>query len=84
MWSNRDQLQAYQFLRRRLVRSLVTAEPSSVERPDRRLVMSMLVGVGVAVLVLAVVAVIGIIRPGDARSWRDGRSIVVEKETGTR
>ncbi|MGL5851732.1 MAG: type VII secretion protein EccB [Phycicoccus sp.] len=84
MWSNRDQLQAYQFLRRRLVRSLVVAQPSSLERPDRRLVVSVLVGCGAAALVLAVIAVIGVIRPGDASSWRDGRSIVVEKETGTR
>ncbi|MGL5818955.1 MAG: type VII secretion protein EccB, partial [Phycicoccus sp.] len=84
MWSNRDQLQAYQFLRQRSKRSLVVATPNSPERPDRRLVVSVLVGTAAALLALAVLAVIGIIRPGNAASWRDGRAVIVEKETGTR
>ncbi len=83
-WSQRDQLTSYQFQRRRLVRSLVVGDPESTERPDRRLLISAGVGAIVAVLALAVMAVLGILRPGSSTSWKDGRSIIVEKETGTR
>jgi type VII secretion protein EccB len=83
-WSQRDQLTSYQFQRRRLVRSLVVGDPESTERPDRRLLVSVGVGGLVAVLALAVMAVLGIVRPGRSTSWKDGRSIIVEKETGTR
>lgn len=83
-WSQREQLTSYQFQRRRLVRSLVVADPETTVRPDKRLVISALVGALIGVLVLAVMAVIGILNPGNSTAWKDGGSVIVEKETGTR
>ncbi|MGL5928499.1 MAG: type VII secretion protein EccB [Dermatophilaceae bacterium] len=83
-WSQREQLTSHQFQRRRLVRSLVVSDPESVERPDKRLVVSIVVGAVVGALALAVMAVVGIIRPGSSQSWKSGDAIILEKETGTR
>ncbi|MGL5911264.1 MAG: type VII secretion protein EccB, partial [Phycicoccus sp.] len=83
-WSQREQLTSHQFQRRRLVRSLVVSDPESVERPDKRLVVSLVVGAVVGALALAVMAVIGIIRPGNSQSWKSGDAVILEKETGTR
>ncbi|MGL5861807.1 MAG: type VII secretion protein EccB, partial [Phycicoccus sp.] len=83
-WSQREQLTSHQFQRRRLVRSLVVSDPESVERPDKRLVISVVVGAVIGALALAVMAVIGIIRPGNSQSWKSGDAVIVEKETGTR
>ncbi|MGL4176067.1 MAG: type VII secretion protein EccB [Dermatophilaceae bacterium] len=83
-WSQREQLTSHQFQRRRLVRSLVVSDPESVERPDKRLVVSVVVGAVIGALALAVMAVIGIIKPGNSQSWKSGDAIILEKETGTR
>ncbi len=83
-WSRGDQVAAYQFLRRRLVYSLVVGAPNHPERLFKRLVVALLSGAGVTALALLVLGVLGYLRPGNATSWRDGGSVVVEKETGTR
>ncbi|MEY2849985.1 MAG: secretion system protein eccB1, partial [Actinomycetota bacterium] len=83
-WAQRDQLTSFQFQHRRLVRSLVVADPETTERPDRRLVISAIVGGVIGVLALAVMAVIGILSPGNSTRWKSGDSVIVEKETGTR
>jgi type VII secretion protein EccB len=83
-WSRSDQVAAYQFLRRRLVYSLVVGSPNHPERLFKRLVIAVLSGAGVTALALLVLGVLGYLKPGNATSWRDGGSVVVEKETGTR
>lgn len=83
-WSQREQLTSHQFQRRRLMRSLAVADPETAERPDRRLIICILVGLVIGALALAVMAVIGIIKPGSATNWRQGNAVIVEKETGTR
>ncbi|OLR95122.1 type VII secretion protein EccB [Actinokineospora bangkokensis] len=84
MASKRDQLQAHQFLVERAVSALVTRETDPEQPPFRRPGYAALGGLGVAVIALAAVGVYGIVVPGGADSWRDGESVVVEKETGTR
>src|SRR5262249_37260553 len=41
-------------------------------------------GVMLAVVALAAVAAYGVLRPGDSTSWRDGKSVIIERETGAR
>jgi type VII secretion protein EccB len=84
VWTQRDQIQAYQFLRRRLVSALVTADANHPSSPSRRLVLGTVVGVAAAVLTAAVFGVIGLLDPTGAADWQQGGQVIVEKETGAR
>ena len=84
MVSRRDQFQAYRFLTRRYAAALLSDDSDSVEGPMRRISGSATASVMVALLVLAAVGLFGLLRPGGATSWKDGKSLIVEKETGTR
>jgi type VII secretion protein EccB len=84
VWTQRDQIQAYQFLRRRLVSALVSADANHPVSPSKRLVLGTGLGLAAALLVAAVFGVIGLLTPSRAEEWRQGGQVIVEKETGTR
>ncbi len=84
MWTQRDQVQAYQFLRRRLVSALVSADANNPVSPVKPPVLGTLIGVAVLLLVAAVVGVVGLLRPGSGTDWKQAGQVVVEKETGAR
>lgn len=82
--TRRDLLHAYKFAARRSIASLVTAEPDAVEPPMRRLGVITISGVMIAILIAAVYALIGLIKPGSGKDWDAEGAIVVERETGAR
>jgi type VII secretion protein EccB len=82
--SRRDQLQAYRFVTRRIVGAMLAGEPETTDRPMRRLGIATFSGLMVGALTLGAVGAFGLVRPGHARSWTDGRNVIVVKETGTR
>jgi type VII secretion protein EccB len=84
MWTQKDRIQAYQFLRRRLVSALVQADANDPVSPSKRLVLGTAIGLAVAVLVAAVFGIIGLLAPARADQWRQGGQVIVEKETGAR
>lgn len=84
VWTQRDQIQAYQFLRRRLVSALVSADANHPASPSKRLVLGVALGLAVALLTTAVFGVIGLLSPSRAQEWRQGGQVIVEKETGAR
>ncbi|MEV0051338.1 type VII secretion protein EccB [Saccharopolyspora shandongensis] len=84
MWTQRDQIQAYRFLRRRLVSALVSADANHPVAPAKRVVLGTALGLAVALLVGAVFGVIGLLAPTRAEAWRQGGQVIIEKETGTR
>ena len=81
MQSRRDQLQAYKFLTRRALAALVVGEPDVPEAPMRRLSLTTITGIMVAVLVVAGFAVFGLIRPGTNTKLSNG-TVYIERETG--
>ncbi|MFD0205966.1 MULTISPECIES: type VII secretion protein EccB [Saccharothrix] len=83
MASNRDQLQAQQFLLQRVVSALVTGETDPEQPPFRRSVVAAFGGIAIAVVVLAGFGVYGMVSPGGSTAWR-GEVVVVEEETGAR
>ncbi|GAA1981569.1 type VII secretion protein EccB [Amycolatopsis minnesotensis] len=84
MWTQRDQIQAYQFLRRRLVSALVAADANHPVAPSRRLVLGTAVGLAVALLATAVCGVLGLLSPGGGKDWLAGGHVIVEEGTGAR
>ncbi len=83
MQSRRDQLQAYRFLVRRAVGALVTGEPDVAESPMRRLTVTTVSGVMIAILIAAGFGVYGLIRPGPSTAWKSEGAVVVDPQ-GTR
>lgn len=84
MANRRDQLQSHQFLVQRVVSALVLRESDPEQPPFRKPLGAAFGSIGLALLVLAGFAVYGLIVPGGKTGWRNGESIIVEKETGTR
>jgi type VII secretion protein EccB len=76
-----DQLHSHQFSRRRVVAALAGRDPA---RPPSTGTAPALAGLMVAALALAAFGVFGLLRPADDGSWRDGGSVVVERESGAR
>jgi type VII secretion protein EccB len=84
VWTQRDQIQAYQFLRRRLVSALVAADANHPTSPSRRLILGTVIGVAGAVLIAAAFGVIGLLNPSGAADWQQGGQVILEQETGAR
>jgi len=63
MWTTKDQVQAYEFLRRRHVSALLTADANHPTSPSRRLVLGYLVGIACMVLAVTGFAIYGLLRP---------------------
>src|SRR5689334_12232490 len=85
MYSRRDQADAHSFLVGRLVAAVLRTDPDAPDRPLRRTSAGMLGGVVVAVLVVAVIVVIGLFTDiGSGNSWRKPGTLIVDKGTGNR
>ncbi len=84
MWTQRDQIQAYQFLRRRLVSALIAADANHPTSPSRRLILGTILGVAAAVLTAAVFGVLGLVSPNSSANWKQGGQVIVEQGTGAR
>lgn len=79
MWTQRDQLQAYQFMRRRMVSALQAGDANLRHPPNRRVLLCFAIGAMCALLIVTVVAVLGIFRSGKVP--RTGRPAAVSQET---
>jgi type VII secretion protein EccB len=82
--SRRDQLQAYRFVNRRALAALVAGEPDVIDPPMRRLTVTTISGIMIAILIACGFAVFGLIRPTPGDKWKDPGAIITENETGAR
>jgi type VII secretion protein EccB len=82
--SRRDQLHAYRFLTRRAVSAVVTGDPDVPESPMRRITVTTISGVLIAIVVAAGAFVVGLMKPGSTNAWKEPGTIIVEQETGAR
>ncbi|WP_231114799.1 type VII secretion protein EccB [Lentzea aerocolonigenes] len=67
-----------------MISALVHRETDPEQPVFRRPSNAAIGSIAVAVLALAAVWVYGLVVPGGNKAWRDGDSVIVEKETGTR
>jgi type VII secretion protein EccB len=84
MHSRRDQVKAYRFLTRRTYTAVLAADPNSRDQPMRRLSSAGIGSLFLTLIAVAVVGIIGVISPSGGSSWRDGRSLIVDRDTNTR
>jgi type VII secretion protein EccB len=84
MRSRGDQLQAYRFLRRRVITSLMAGQPNGRDFPLRRLVPTSFAGAMATAVLLGGAAVLGALNPGHTSDWKSGSSLIIERETGAR
>lgn len=84
MQSKRDQVQAHGFMMGRLSSGLLTADPDAPESPLGRTTRGVVFGVLATVLIGGCATVYGLLRPGGNDGWRDGRHLVVNRDTGAR
>lgn len=82
MWTRKNQLEAYQFLRRRLVSALVFRAANHPESPSRRLILASVTGIAISAIVLLGFGAYGLLKPGSASAWTAGGTVILEKETG--
>jgi hypothetical protein len=62
MWTARDQLQGYQFLRRRLISALLTGDANNPVPPNRRLMLAYALGLALMLLVVAGFGIYGVLK----------------------
>ncbi|MGL5857219.1 MAG: type VII secretion protein EccB [Angustibacter sp.] len=84
MWSRRDQIQAYQFLRRRTVSAILLGDANHPQSPTRRAVIALIVGSIALLLIMAGFGIYGLFRKGGSKAWQREAAILVEKESGAR
>ncbi|MFB9449852.1 type VII secretion protein EccB [Dactylosporangium vinaceum] len=82
MASRQDQLQSYQFVVQRVISALVVREPDPVQRPFRRVLGAVLVGVLLSALGVGGAAALAVLRPGSSGKWRNDKAVIVEAESG--
>ena len=84
MQTQRDHVHAHQFQMGRMSSALVLGDPTSAENPSHRSMVGLLVGLMLAVLIVAGFGIYGWLVPGGSNAWRTPGAIIVEKETGNR
>jgi type VII secretion protein EccB len=84
MYGRRDQVDAHSFLVGRLVAAVLRVEPDAPERPLRRTSVGLLGGVGIALLVVAVIVVIDLFTDIGGDTWREPGTLVVDENSGNR
>jgi type VII secretion protein EccB len=82
--SRRDQVNAHTFMIGRLSSALLMGDPDAAESPLGRTTRGVVFGVLFTILVGAGALVFGLLRPGGNDGWRDGKHLVVNRETGAR
>ncbi len=82
MWTQRDQMQAYRFLQRRLVSALQKGDANHPVSPAGRVVSGTVFGLIAAMLITAGFAIYGVLRPGGGTDWNKPGKVVIERESG--
>jgi type VII secretion protein EccB len=82
VWTERDQIQAQAYLRRRLVSALATGDANHPASPSRRLVLGSAMGAVAVLLCAAGFAIVGLIKPGGSVDWRQTGQVILEQGSG--
>jgi type VII secretion protein EccB len=84
MQSRKDQVQAYFFVVGRLVAAVTHGHPDALTTPNRRTATGTVLGVLLALLLVAVFFILGLFIPGGNNAWRKPGAIVLDSDSGAR
>ncbi|MER7000848.1 type VII secretion protein EccB [Streptomyces sp. NPDC000410] len=84
MQTRRDQLQAHLTVVSRMNAAMLAGEPDALETPLRRFRASAATGIVLGILVVVAFGVIGIFKPGGAKTWQSPGVLIAEKESTAR
>ena len=82
--TTKEDLQAHRFINRRIRAALLEGDAESTARPLSRLGAATYAGIFVTIALLAVVGIIGVLRPGGSTAWQKPGAFIVASETGAR
>jgi type VII secretion protein EccB len=84
MYGRREQVEAHSFLTGRITAAVLRTDPDSSDRPLRRTTVGMAGGIGVAILVVAIVLIVTLFTDRTGDSWREPGTLIVEEDSGNR
>jgi type VII secretion protein EccB len=84
MQTRREQVRAYNYQVKRLVRGVLMGRPEHWDQPFRRSTIGTVVGMILALIAVVGCVLLGLLRPGAGPELAADTTVVVEKDTGTR
>jgi type VII secretion protein EccB len=84
MYGRREQVEAHSFLTGRITASVLRTDPDSADRPLRRTTVGMAGGIGISLLVIAVVLIVSLVTGRSGETWRKPGTLIVDEDTGNR
>lgn len=84
MYGRREQVEAHSFLTNRISAAVLRTDPDAADRPLRRTTVGMAGGIGVAILVVAIVLIVTLFTDRNGESWRQPGTLIVEEDSGNR
>jgi type VII secretion protein EccB len=85
MYGRREQVEAHSFLVGRILAAVLRTDPDSPDRPLRRTTVGLAGGIGVAVLVMAIVLIVTLFTGRGSDKWREQPgTLVVDEDSGNR
>jgi type VII secretion protein EccB len=85
MYGRREQVEAHSFLVGRILAAVLRTDPDSPDRPLRRTTVGMAGGIGIAVLVMAIVLIVTLFTGRGDDAWREEPGmLVVDEDSGNR
>lgn len=85
MYGRREQVEAHSFLVGRILAAVLRTDPDSPDRPLRRTTVGMAGGIGIAILVMAIVLIVTLFTGRGSDKWREEPgTLVVDEDSGNR
>jgi type VII secretion protein EccB len=85
VYGRREQVEAHSFVVGRILAAVLRTDPDATDRPLRRTTVGMAGGIGIAIVVMAIVLIVALFSGRGSDSWREEPgTLVVDEDSGNR
>jgi type VII secretion protein EccB len=85
VYGRREQVEAHSFVVGRILAAVLRTDPDATDRPLRRTTVGMAGGIGIAIVVMAIVLIVALFTGRGSDSWREEPgTLVVDEDSGNR